>query len=421
VPEGWHRRSYERDANGYVTSERYWAIDGEPATAGGCHEFRMDRDSRGRIQTTSCVGTDGQLAATSQGIPVWRRTYDADDDHVVEWSYFDGKGAPISNSEHFHREAVSYDDRGHVTGLAYSGPDGASVMRQGGYARVKVAYEGDKEVSRLYLDTKGEPTVIDSGYAERRREYDRNGNQILEAYFDAAGKPIAQSNHAVAERSVYDNCGQLTETWYLGPDGKPLKTTDLYAGVRYDLDRLGRTRGVTYLSEAGVPTLSTNMIAGWTARLDARGNRVEETYFGTDRRPIQHKNGYAAMAMTYDRRSNLVRMEYHRADGKLATTRSVPVEEYSFNERNERVHGVWSHFDKDGTFLGKEDFTYNELGQTVEKAYFDANNRAFALSDKDDGTCARVRYRYDGSGKITARECFGERDQPPAENAAVRR
>ncbi len=123
---------------------------------------------------------------------MWRRAYD-DDDHVVEWTYFDAQGVAINNSEGYHRGTVKHDDRGHAAEFAYFGIDGKATHHLG-YARVSIAFEGDREIRRAYFDANGQRVVPEEyGYAERRFEYDRTGNRILTSYFDEAGKPKAMS------------------------------------------------------------------------------------------------------------------------------------------------------------------------------------------------------------------------------------
>ena len=97
--EGWHRVSYLRDSNGNVVSGRYWGVNGEPAMVNGCHEFRMERDDRGRAHTNRCIGPDGHpKPETSLGVPTWRQAYD-EGDNVVEWTYLDAQGLAVNNSD----------------------------------------------------------------------------------------------------------------------------------------------------------------------------------------------------------------------------------------------------------------------------------------------------------------------------------
>jgi hypothetical protein len=409
--QGWHRFTQARDSSGQVVSDEYWGANGEPAVVNGCHSYRSARDDRGRVQTTRCVGADGQTKPEpSLGVAMWRRAYD-DDDNVVEWTYFDAKGAPINNSDGYHRGTVKHDDRGHAVDLGYFGLDGKGRHRAG-YARVTIAFRGDREIGRTYLDADGKRVAPkEYGYAERRFEYDRSGNRILTSYYDEAGKPKEQSAGYVAQRNVHDECGQLIETWNLGPDRNPLVTqTTKYAGIRYERDRLGRAIRTTFLSEKGPPTLTTGDVAGWVNDYDSRGNLIEQRYFGINGRPALYNRQYAAVRMAYDRRGNKTRDEYLGFDGKLATSIEGRLMTRSFNTQNQLIESSLSYFEiGTDTLLGVERVTYNDVGQKVGEAYFHADGRPF-LRQTSYGDCIRLQFVYDAAGRVTV-QCFDEQGE----------
>jgi hypothetical protein len=318
---GWHRFLQVRDSGGRAVRMQYWAATGEPAAIGGCHEFRMEYDARGRVHTTRCIGPDGQpRAETSIDAPIWRRAYD-DNDNIIEWTYFDAKDQPINNTDGYHRQTVKFDDRGHAVEFGYFRPDGKNTPRREGHAWLTIEFQGDRETRRVFLNADRKPVVPkEYGFAERRFEYDRSGNRTFTTYHDEAGRPKEQGAGHVAQRNVHDECGLVAEMWYLGPDHNPraLQSTK-YAGVRYVRDRLGRAIRTTFLSEKGTPTLTTGGVAGRISDYDSSGNVIEERYFGIDGRPTLYDREYAIARMTYDRRGNRTREEYLGLDGWPAT------------------------------------------------------------------------------------------------------
>lgn len=401
---GWHRYTRILDANGRSVREQNWGINGEPVAQNGCHEYRLERDARGRVLSTHCVDANGQLhAETSIGVPTWRRTYD-DEDNVIEWSYFDDQGRPVNNSLGFHRDSVKFDDRGQVVEVSHLGPDGKRVNRREGYAQAKITFDGDKEIRRVYLDADGKPPA-DLSYAERRREYDRSGNLERETFYDGAGKPKEQADGYVGIQNIYDGCGQVAETRYLGPDGLPQQTKSRdYAAIRYGRDRLGRVVRQTYLSERLMPTMVAGGFAAYEDDLDARGNLIERRYLGKDGRlTVASSVSYAILHLTLNRQGQKTSEEYLGVDRKPARLEVVRIT-HAYDGKNQLAES--RHFGSDPNRpIGIERFTYNDLGQKVEEAYFSADDQPF-LRGTGYGDCFRLRFTYDEAGEVTERTCF---------------
>jgi hypothetical protein len=55
-------------------------------------------------------------------------------------------------------------------------------------------------------------------------------------------------------------------------------------------------------------------------------------------------------------------------------------------------------------------WTYNDLSQKSDEAYFGPDGRPF-LRQTDSGNCIRLHFVYDAAGKLTETQCFDERGE----------
>ena len=74
--------------------------------------------------------------------------------------------------------------------------------------------------------------------------------------------------------------------------------------------------------------------------------------------------------MAYDRRGNKTATEYLGLDGTPALGIESVRSSHSYNAQNQLVESTYFGLNRDKP-IGIERFTYNDLGQKVEEAYFD--------------------------------------------------
>jgi hypothetical protein len=396
--EGWHRAVENRDANGNVESETFWGIKGEPVSPVGCHEYRMDRDDRGRPRSTRCLGANGQSAnEVTLGVPEWRTTYDQYD-NAIEIANFDEHGAPAITTSGYHKLVRKYDDRGNIIEYRYLDKDERLTEQIYGYASVVKEFEGDREVRRQYLDAAGKPVLNTSGYAEERWIYDANGNLFEDEYFDTFHRPVALAGGDAAHRYTKYECGQVTEEWYVGTNQQPVDFFGEYAGVRTVYDRLGRISKQMYIAANGAPVLLKNQkIAGFEQDLDAQGRRTEIRYLGADGQLTPHKNGYAIARTTYDDRGNVTSQGYYDRNRKMPAALGYIRLAYSYDDDNKAIRTTYYGPTED-VVLGTVESSYNAQRQLAAEAYYDSDHRPL-VRNMTEGLCASRRFTYDADGK----------------------
>lgn len=231
---GVHRVVRELDEHGRARVARYRDPAGAPAPSmDGCFGERTDRDPRGAVSRTACLGADDRPTERVSRVAITEYRYDA-------------RGCRVALRHRSRDGAAAIDDR-RVHGLDYAVDDRCAVIghrcldlveqpRPCGAGR-PARYDFTRDARGRVIATKhyrpdGTPGA-DPQYQvfETRGQLDEAGDLVGESCHDAAGEPAPCGTTGFhARKMTYDDAGRrLTETYH-GVDGGP--STNMGAAAR---------------------------------------------------------------------------------------------------------------------------------------------------------------------------------------------
>lgn len=205
--EGWHTSTYERDAQGRVTRQLFYGLDGKPTNPkvmvpeGVCKYDKWGN----MIYLAALDGKGNFIINPNTGWSIMRKEYNLRGKVLME-AYYSEKDKPIlSKQQGYHKAQYEYDEKGNETSVAY--------------------WNADEKPMKV------------EGFHKRTREYDKNGNNVMEAYWGTDNAPIVV-NGIHKTTATYNEKGQQTEARHYGTKGQPVETSYGYHRftVTYDAD-----------------------------------------------------------------------------------------------------------------------------------------------------------------------------------------
>ncbi|MFQ3593795.1 MAG: hypothetical protein SNJ82_11510, partial [Gemmataceae bacterium] len=277
----------DHDANGNITSEAYFTLEGQPTLSWfGVHEVRTTYTDRGQRASLLFLDAQGkptvprvQVGETAREGParlewVWDeagnniqlRALNLTGDPTDSWTLplpgllwgregelplppgvasvscrYDERGNAI---ELVHRGrdgnilpptrllrglvtrgrlTLAYDEQGNLTEAALYGPDG-KLARDIGVARLTALHDEDGRPLEYVLYGPEGRIAGPGGISRVRYSYDRQGNRTSESYFDTQDQPMVGPAGYAEARFSYDLSGNLTDWRFLDAAGNSVQT-----------------------------------------------------------------------------------------------------------------------------------------------------------------------------------------------------
>lgn len=217
--EGWHTSTYEYDAQGRITRQLFYGLNGKPTDSkimvpeGICKYDKWGN----MIYLASCDGNGNLIMNPKKG-----------------WSFMQSE----------------YDNKGNVLWTSYFNEKQKATLCNEGYHKVVYTYaNGNKMHTQSFYDTNNKPMLVNN-YHKQINKYDDNGLEIENAYYDTKGKPINaynwlhkvtmkyDKNNIPTERKGFDVNGiQQIHQQFI--DGEWVEVRDWKKDVRVYFDDLG--------------------------------------------------------------------------------------------------------------------------------------------------------------------------------------
>ena len=432
----------EYDADGNVTRESYFGVDGKPkADKDGVFEVRREYDNDGKKKNDTRIYA---VPTREDGIVEIRREYDANG-NMSKVSFFGLDGKPKADKNGVFEFRMEYDKAGKkkIVAMIYA-VAGVKPTREDGIAEERLEYDANGNVTKMsYFGQDGKPTLcLPIGCAEIRHEYDKRGNIIRVSHFGVDGKPTAAHYKIRIDVNVF-GCGLSTavfnaiergekkgleivqgnETVEAASSEQGMLVVEIkdVAEIRTEYDNHGNRTRVSMWGIDGKPAANSLGIAEVRFEYDAQGNITRQMAFGPDGRPAQDEDGVAEIRREYDANGNLTKLLCFDVDGKPKPVEDG-IEEIRYEYDSDGNLTRESYFGVDGKPKARKDGVfevrreYDNAGNVIRGAMIYAV--AGVKPTREDGI-VETRYEYDADGNVTKGLYFGVDGKPVDFNEEV--
>ncbi|MGL5273801.1 MAG: hypothetical protein ACRC8J_10035, partial [Phocaeicola sp.] len=339
-PNGFAKLKFEYDANGFLSSIKYYDLSNSLCLYNGVAGELYTIDERGNCIKEIPIGLDGNQSTNDYEI---RRTFDKND-NLLTIAYYD-KGVPIKNG--YHKIEYTYNSR-------------------------------NQKISTKYYDVHGKLVAKDDDkYAIERYEYNNQGYIIKTDYFGTNEQPIECKDGWSSVANIRNSMGQAVKNIYYGTNGLPANTSKCIPIVEYQFDKWNNIIYFATKDGNGKFYQAKNYdFSIYRRSFDARGNVIASSYYDENDRPIiNKKEGYHSMKSEYDKQGNKKSIAYFGVKGEAikSTTLKYHKVVYEYDKRNNYIsceffNELGKEILVDGYF--KMLNSYNEENQLVEQKYY---------------------------------------------------
>lgn len=361
---------------------------------------------------------------------------DRNPDKLTETYQVDVDNNIIKDFEGVYITKYTRDENGNCTEETYYENDGITPMLcNGGYAGIRRVYENGRLIAECYLDKEGLPTPTTSGYAKIVYSYDSKGNRIEEKYYDRndrkyivngyssivykydAFNNLIQENRKdslgnnaqgyVVNKYEYDFWGNLlTEANFNLDETTRVENRKNIHSTSYEYDSLFYKSEIRYYNKYNeltqCPDDTTYSIEKYVN--DEYGNRIITTYYNKNEDACECSGGYHKVIRTFNTLGNVLSERYYDSDNNRVMN-SIGGWEFKVVYDNLFINkkSVISGYDKQGNLMNTyggwayNTFKYDNLGNTIEIAYFDKDS--IPCIDKEKN-CHKTISIYDGRNEI---------------------
>jgi serine/threonine-protein kinase len=442
----WQASTVHRyDAQGNEVETLYLGPDGKPTYhQSGYSVVRRSFNARNEVVSESFLNTESPPRAVFSVEGVQSRTfgYDALGRQVAQANLDGSSRQPIPDAGGVVQEVRALDERGRVverTLLDTRNNPARGLRSPHAIERFSYNERGQLE-EQTFFDEQGKPCAGPSGAHRERFLYDAWGNRIEQSFWGEDGAPAKSRKEEVARlRWGYEPRGQVVEWSFLDGEGKLALNKDGYAVVRTTLDKRGHQIEWVYLDEKEHP-LRFQGYARSTAAYDLRGQRIEARFLDETGTLVTPEGKQAPiLRFRYDERGNLARESFWRAEGQAGSRSQLLHRDFLYDDRDLLVEirstgvegqpgqsAVRIRYDEQGRRVGRsyhdeagrpsaceagysaEVLKLDERGRLQERLFQDAEGKPAVHREKG---AARLRYGYDGLGRLVTEELYDTEDR----------
>lgn len=410
-------RKYEYDSQGYICSEVFVDLKGNPVR-NELSYARSTIDYRPGLDVTETYyGSDGKPCLNKFG---YHRCHSILNKDSLQNFYFGLSGEPVlfwdveSGNGGYHMQTIYMDKYGYPQDLRFFGTDSLPVYIQPGYHRI-VSETGDNGLpARLTCyDTDGRKVNTGTNVCEVRLRYE-DGKEVEKTFYNNQGQRINSTANYSKTTSRYKD-GRLTERRYYDRNDVPTASLEILGahGLQLRYDDSGNVTEVRTLTPDGKLGLNSNGFARVKMAYDEAGNCIQSTCYDTEGNLTTAANGVTIVRNEYYLDGSVMRTSYYNRDDSL----SCNIQGYAI-----------------------EEFKYDKFGAMTERRLYDEhhqlkngpqgwaimrwkyqNNRPISAAafDADDHPtielttgCHLMKYEYDSRGYLTATTCWNIDGQP---------
>lgn len=356
---------------------------------------------------------------------------------VVRREWRDDSGALTTGPEGY-----AYMTRG-ISGTTvtekFYDAEGNPVMMAGGYYGQMLTYGNRHRLEEvIYLDKSGNRAECSAGYARLKIVYTSKGLVTSASYYDRANDPVTVPSLGYASvRSEYRG-STVTKTTWMDENKHPVDTPLGYAVKIQTVNKSNRITGISFEHADGSAALCPEGWASCKRELDQKGREVSVKYFDLSGQLFSPDGEYAYEERKWDGDRNCTVSRYDAAGSAVAMPGGAAKLRQEFNKAGQVIRETCLNAQgrtmEDSEGIAVRNYTYDENGRLLKVLFADALGRAavsrggFAgYSETLDGEGFRnartfldtagkptdtaegyseIRYIYDQSRKITAREYY---------------
>ncbi len=356
-------------------TNRYSArkLNGANALAGcGYMEVRKTKDElRSEV---ACLQWNHKPMKDLSGVAITRLRRDGATSMVVEKSFFDTVGQPISNTDGVHRIVFRRDKYGRIRKESYFNLASKPVRSlKNGCFGLQRNYDAEGLLSeKRCLDT--------SGHLEANAEvtitvYKRNffGCPISESYFNQKGKPKANAEGIQSvEWSVNYRCLHLSKTCYY-KSGRVRCGSKEPAVYRYKLDKKGRVESVKHFSPDKKPDRDPQFgVFEVRTQYDDLSNPIQTSCFDKKAKPINCgvSSGFHMMRSKFDHLGRNIEDRFYDIKGQPTSNLNTFIRRYRYD--------LYDHLYESDDY-DAENHLVESLGSASRRYLYNERHELFAV------------------------------------------
>lgn len=394
------------DENGYVTKICYAGLMNMPyCDINGIYGRGYKHDNKGRVIEERYLGFNDSIKATKKGL-AYRRHYFDENDLWTETHYFAADGTTGADENGTPRVLLFYDKYGNRIEEKYVDDEGNYVIRTDMNA-CGVRYEVNEHGLRIrnsYIGTDGKICFGKEGFAQVVDEYDSNGFMTSITYYDDQDSITTCTDGFAAMTFVNDKKGNCLEVKFYDRNKKNIYCENMEcAGFRREYDSIGNLVREVFLDTLGRPMLQSNGIAGTMVQYNAYHKPIMYTNIDTIGNPVKDINGVCQTIITYDIKGNQTSWAQYDETGNYrvdATNTGISYILYTYNDNGDRIEEAYYNANEElcNHYLehkARTICTYNDRGDVITERYYNAANKLTLV----DGVAGYDK-TYDNRGNI---------------------
>lgn len=387
--EGIAMACYEYDENGNEITRSFYNTKGKPCVLNGfCARWEFMYDEQGNCISYRYKNTDGKLMLVN-GIAGYNWSFDARGNKQKVYPI--GLNGGLASGK--YDERLKYDERDNVIERSYFNAGGTPVSCEGGYHKVLMKYNSNNQcIQEEYYGTNSLLTNIkNENYAVVKREFDERGNKTSEMFFTQTG--TRGNDHAKVHKyyNQYDKIvNKIKHQLSFGSDGKPVAANDIAAEGRVEYDKRGYMTKLICYDGYGKKTTGLH---GWSEQrltYDEAGLKTSESFYSLSGTPaIDKEMKYHKLVYAYNSMRLLSSMTYLGANGKpIVVTGGYSTIKFKYNSQNQCVER--SYYGSNGSRINntsgfcREVYTYRD-GTEYKCDLYDVTGKKVATAIRTNG------------------------------------
>lgn len=195
--EGWHTSTYEYDAQGRITRQLFYGLDGKPTNPkimvpeGVCKYDKWGN----MIYIASCDGNGNLISNPQTGWSYMKCEYDIKG-NVLWKSFFDEKEKAVLCQDGFHKVVYTYTNADQIESISYFDTYEKPMLVLGYHKELCKYDENDLCIENTYLGTTGKEKNNAYGYSKLVTTYTKDKIYRDRKYYTASGKLLYHEQYA---------------------------------------------------------------------------------------------------------------------------------------------------------------------------------------------------------------------------------
>ena len=382
----------------------YWKFDTDSAltTANDNYAGYVSHyDEKGNEIERFFYDTKRNLVENSDGYAGWIAEYDERGNEIldkkIDVNKQPAKGWLVAKSKYDKNDNI-------IEYLLYDYKENLAIGSNG-YAGYKAEYDAKNNMTKIsYYGTRGELTNASNGYAYAVYTYNEKGYTTSGKFFDNKSQAVNSKDYeAPMFIKKYDYAGNVIYQGTFLHDGiTPVENSN---GIHYgtvEYDRFGNMTCLTGYDKNGTFAPYINGCGRKRMKYDLQGNETEVTYCGENDDMVNCNLGYAILHKELNKKGQIISISYFDKQNNptINTEENAHRIEYDYDSKGNEIE--LRYFGTDGSLrtngFAYEKRKYNNAGNLLEQAFFDANQRSCRCDSKYD--YCKVVFERRASGEL---------------------